>query len=121
MLALSPGERVPEVRGRVRGRFVSGGFPWSGEGQGQAGLEKGGISVELELFLFTSKSVTNIWAGIGAGKWAISETSPADMQSRHHKIQRLRQCGNRGRGPQATYWLRRAAERLLPTTYCRLL
>ena len=47
-----------------------------------------GIAVNLELFLFTSKNVTNIWAGIGAGRWAVSETS--DMQSRITKSRRMR-------------------------------
>ena len=46
--------------------------------------------MQLELFLFPSKNVTNIWAGIGAGRWAVSETSPADMQSRITKSKRMR-------------------------------
>jgi len=80
MLALSLGRGCPRYEageGSVRVGWLS----VVRRRQGQAGLEKGGISVELELFLFTSKNVTNIWAGIGAGKWAVSETSPADMQS----------------------------------------
>jgi hypothetical protein len=38
--------------------------------------------VELELFLFTSKN--------GAGMWAVSETSPRDMQARITKSKRMR-------------------------------
>jgi hypothetical protein len=45
------------------------------------------MTVELELFLFTSKNVTNIWSGIGAGLWAVSET---DMEVRITKSKRMR-------------------------------
>jgi hypothetical protein len=44
----------------------------------------------MELFCFASKSVTNIWAGIGAGLWAVAETSPQDMKARTTKSKRLR-------------------------------
>jgi hypothetical protein len=48
------------------------------------------MTVVLELFLFTSKNVTNIWAGIGAGRWGVSETSPTDMEARITKSKRMR-------------------------------
>jgi hypothetical protein len=44
----------------------------------------------MELYLFTSKNLTNIWAGIGAGMWAVSETSPTDMQTRITKSSRMK-------------------------------
>ena len=31
----------------------------------------------MNVYLFASKNVTNIWAGIGAGQWAISENAAA--------------------------------------------
>lgn len=37
--------------------------------------------MKLELFLFTSRNLTNIWAGIGAHLWAVSETSPIFIRS----------------------------------------
>lgn len=44
----------------------------------------------MELFCFASKNVTNIWAGIGAGLWAVAETSPSDMKARATKSKRLK-------------------------------
>jgi len=43
----------------------------------------------MELFLFASNTVTNIWAGIGAGLWAVAETSPSDMKARITKSKRM--------------------------------
>lgn len=39
----------------------------------------------MKLFVFASKNLTNIWAGIGAGLWAVAETSPSDMKARATK------------------------------------
>jgi hypothetical protein len=44
----------------------------------------------MELFCFASKDQTNIWAGIGAGMWAVNETSPTDMKARITKSKRLK-------------------------------
>lgn len=44
----------------------------------------------MELFLFSCKNLTNIWAGIGAQMWAVSELSPPDMQSRITKSKRMK-------------------------------
>lgn len=44
----------------------------------------------MELFCFASNTLTNIWAGIGAGMWAVNETSPSDMKARITKSKRLR-------------------------------
>ena len=32
----------------------------------------------MELFVFSSKNLTNIWAGIGARKWAVSQDQAAN-------------------------------------------
>ncbi len=35
----------------------------------------------MKLFIFPSLNITNIWAGVGAGKWAVAEPSdPAQMK-----------------------------------------
>jgi hypothetical protein len=47
-------------------------------------------AMTIDLFLFTSRSLTNIWAGIGARTWAVSETSQANMRERTTKSKRLR-------------------------------
>lgn len=44
----------------------------------------------MELFCFASNNLTNIWAGIGAGLWAVKETSPTDMKARITKSKRLK-------------------------------
>ncbi|MEX0735152.1 MAG: hypothetical protein WD051_11055 [Steroidobacteraceae bacterium] len=44
----------------------------------------------MELFCFASNNLTNIWAGIGAGKWAVAETKPADTRARVTKSKRLK-------------------------------
>ena len=44
----------------------------------------------MQLFCFASKILTNIWAGIGAGMWAVAETSPTDMKARITKSKRMR-------------------------------
>ncbi len=36
----------------------------------------------MELFAFSSNTVTNIWAGIGAKKWAVSETNEQTRKGR---------------------------------------
>jgi hypothetical protein len=36
----------------------------------------------MKLYVFVSKNITNIWAGIGAGKWAVSDADPTVMQGR---------------------------------------
>lgn len=46
--------------------------------------------MKLELFLFTSRNLTNIWASIGARLWAVSETSPIDMRTRITKSKRMK-------------------------------
>jgi len=43
----------------------------------------------MELFCFASKSLTNIWAGIGARMWAVAETSESDMRGRITKSKRM--------------------------------
>ena len=32
----------------------------------------------MHLYIFSSSDLTNIWAGIGAGMWAVSETSASN-------------------------------------------
>lgn len=44
----------------------------------------------MELYCFASKNLTNIWAGIGAGQWAVAETSPTDMKARITKSKRMK-------------------------------
>lgn len=44
----------------------------------------------MDLFCFASKNLTNIWAGIGAGLWAVAETSPTDMKARATKSKRMK-------------------------------
>src|SRR5579863_5307005 len=44
----------------------------------------------MELFCFASKNLTNIWAGVGAGLWAVAETSATDMKARTTKARRLK-------------------------------
>jgi len=44
----------------------------------------------MKIFCFASKSITNIWAGIGAGLWAVSETSESDMKARVKKSKRMK-------------------------------
>jgi len=45
----------------------------------------------MEIFAFASKNITNIWAGIGAGLWAVSLTNDAaSMQGRKTKAQSMR-------------------------------
>jgi hypothetical protein len=44
----------------------------------------------MELFCFASRSLTNIWAGIGAQMWAVAETSESDMKARITKSRRMK-------------------------------
>ena len=44
----------------------------------------------MELFCFASNNLTNIWAGIGAGLWAVAETSESDMKARVTKSCRMK-------------------------------
>jgi hypothetical protein len=44
----------------------------------------------MELFLFASESLTNVWAGIGARQWAVRKTSDSDMKSRVTKSMRMK-------------------------------
>lgn len=44
----------------------------------------------MDLYCFASNNLTNIWAGIGAGLWAVSETSPSDMKARITKAKRMK-------------------------------
>lgn len=43
----------------------------------------------MELFSFASNNLVNIWAGIGAGLWAVAETSSSDMKARITKSRRM--------------------------------
>jgi len=43
----------------------------------------------MDLFCFASATLTNVWAGIGAGLWAVAETSPTDMKARITKSKRM--------------------------------
>jgi hypothetical protein len=49
----------------------------------------------MELYCFASNTLTNIWAGIGARRWAVAETSPSDMKARITKSRRM-QVGSFG-------------------------
>jgi len=44
----------------------------------------------MDLFCFACKNLTNIWAGIGAGMWAVAETSESDMKARITKSKRMK-------------------------------
>lgn len=44
----------------------------------------------MELFFFGSRTLTNVWAGVGARLWAVSESSPQDMRSRITKSKRMK-------------------------------
>ena len=39
----------------------------------------------IDVYCFTSSNLTNIWAGIGAGLWAVSEVGSKDMETRKTK------------------------------------
>lgn len=43
----------------------------------------------MDIYVFSSKNLTNIWAGVGARKWAISKVQ-ADMSGTLTKARRLR-------------------------------
>jgi hypothetical protein len=43
----------------------------------------------MDLYFFSSKSITNIWAGVGARLWAVSKVDDAQMKSRVTKSARL--------------------------------
>jgi hypothetical protein len=46
---------------------------------------------EIEIFVFASKNLTNIWAGIGAHLWAVSQSeNAATAQGRRTKAQNMR-------------------------------
>jgi len=45
----------------------------------------------MEIFVFSSKNLTNIWAGIGARLWAVSQTEDsATAQRRETKAQNMK-------------------------------
>ena len=45
----------------------------------------------MDIFVFSSKNLTNIWAGIGARLWAVSDTGDATtFQSRRTKSQGMK-------------------------------
>jgi len=44
----------------------------------------------MDLFVFSSKNLTNIWAGLGAGLWAVSQREPRGMKELATKSQRMR-------------------------------
>jgi hypothetical protein len=44
----------------------------------------------MNLYAFSSKNLTNIWAGIGAGLWAISEEAASNVGGAAAKAKRLR-------------------------------
>ncbi len=45
----------------------------------------------MEIFVFSSETITNIWAGIGAHMWAVSDTgNPTTFQSRLTKSKNMR-------------------------------
>jgi hypothetical protein len=44
----------------------------------------------MELFFFGSKTLTNVWAGVGAGLWAVSDSTPQDVRSRITKSKGMR-------------------------------
>lgn len=49
----------------------------------------------MNLYVFSSKSLTNIWAGIGAGRWAISEQAAANVGGVAPKAKKMR-IGSQG-------------------------
>ena len=45
----------------------------------------------MEIFVFASKNITNIWAGVGAHLWAVSQTRDATTaQGRKTKARRMK-------------------------------
>ncbi len=44
----------------------------------------------MNLFVFSSRNLTNIWAGIGACLWAISEQQAANVSGAHVKARSMR-------------------------------
>ena len=45
----------------------------------------------MEIFVFSSKNLTNMWAGIGARRWAVSQTEDsATSQGRRTKAQNMK-------------------------------
>lgn len=45
----------------------------------------------MDIFVFSSETVTNIWAGIGAHMWAVSDTgNPTTLRSRLTKSKKMR-------------------------------
>ncbi|WP_439500075.1 hypothetical protein [Bosea sp. (in: a-proteobacteria)] len=49
----------------------------------------------MKLYVFACKNITNIWAGIGAKRWAVSIAEPAIMQARATRARNVR-VGNCG-------------------------
>ena len=49
----------------------------------------------MKLFVFVCKNTTNIWAGIGARLWAVSEADPTIMKARETRAKEVR-IGNCG-------------------------
>ena len=72
--------------------------------------------MELELFLFTSKNVTNIWAGIGDRQVGrIGNIAPRHAIA-HHEIQGWGNVAIGGEGHRLP-----TGYCVLPAAYCRLL
>ena len=44
----------------------------------------------MDLFVFSSKNLTNIWAGIGAETWAVSKTTPQNKKGRITKSKKMK-------------------------------
>lgn len=44
----------------------------------------------MKLYTFVCKNITNIWAGIGARKWAVSEAEPSVMAARRTRAVDIR-------------------------------
>lgn len=49
----------------------------------------------MDLYCFSSKTLTNIWAGVGAGLWAVSEIEEPGMKARITKSKKVKvgSCG----------------------------
>lgn len=52
-------------------------------------------TARMQLYVFSSNSLTNIWAGIGARTWAVSERAPAQMKGLSTKAAKV-QVGSAG-------------------------
>ena len=43
----------------------------------------------MNLYVFSSNNTTNIWAGVGAGLWAVSERDPSQMRGLQTKAAKM--------------------------------